>query len=119
MVHARKKNTKISFFGPETAGWGRGLPHEGVVAERIVLSLESLSSLGFEGGVQKHCAKKFVRIFRSLNVNFMVCAPLISLRCRGVFVSEKSGGLNATQKGKRLGPRHDSSGVRFIDSPHF
>ena len=54
-------------------GWG--LPCEGVVAKNFVLSLESLSSLGFEernlgcranfagmsrspGGVQKVCAKK-------------------------------------------------------------
>ena len=45
---ARKKSTKINFLGPETALWGGGLPREGVVAEKCVLSLESLSSLGFE-----------------------------------------------------------------------
>ena len=73
--HARKKSTKINFFGPETAGWGGGLPPEGVGVEKFVPSLESLSSLGFEernlgypgnsvgmsrtpGGVQKVCAKK-------------------------------------------------------------
>ena len=72
---ARKKSTKINFLGPETVWWGGGLPREGVVAEKFVLSLESLSSLGFEernlgcpgnfagmsrtpGGVQKVCAKK-------------------------------------------------------------
>ena len=72
---ARKKSTKINLLGPETARWGGGLPREGVVAEKLVLSLESLSSLGFEGrnlgcpeifagmsrilgGVQKVCAKK-------------------------------------------------------------
>ena len=77
-----KKEPKITFLGPETARWGGGLPREGVVAEKFVPSLESLSSLGFEernlgcpanvaemsrtpGGVQKVCAKK-VRIFRSL-----------------------------------------------------
>ena len=84
---ARKKSTKINFSGLETARWGGGLPREGVVAEKFVPSLESLSSLGFEeknlgcpgnfagmsqtpGGVQKVCAKKFVRIFRSLNLKF-------------------------------------------------
>ena len=72
---ARKKSTKIKFLGPETAQWGGGLPHEGVVAENFVPALETLSSLGFEernlgcpgnfagmsrtpGGVQKVCAKK-------------------------------------------------------------
>ena len=56
-------------MGPETARWGGGLPHEGVVAEKFVPSLESLSSLhGFRReesqdipdprGVQKVCAKK-------------------------------------------------------------
>ena len=62
-------------------GWG--LPHEGVVAEKFVLSLGSLSSLGFEErnlgcpgnfarisrtprGVQKVCAKKFVPQSRGL-----------------------------------------------------
>ena len=73
MNHERKKSTKINFLGPETARWGGGLPREGVVAKNFVLSLESLSSLGFEernlgcpgnfagmsrtpGGVQKVCA---------------------------------------------------------------
>ena len=70
---ARKKSTKIKFLGPETAWRGGGLPREGVVAKNFVLSLESLSSLGFEernlgcpgnlagmsrtpGGVPKVCA---------------------------------------------------------------
>ena len=52
---ARKKSTKINFLGLETAGWGGGLPREGVPregvrVEKFVPSLESLSSLGFEGG---------------------------------------------------------------------
>ena len=72
---AREKSTKINFLGPETAWWGGGLPLEGVVAEKFMPSVESLSSLGFEernlgcpgnfagmsrtpGGVQKVCAKK-------------------------------------------------------------
>ena len=72
---ARKKSTKMNFLGPETARWGGGLPREGVVAEKFVPSLESLSSLGFEernlgcpgnfagisrtpGGIQKVSAKK-------------------------------------------------------------
>ena len=74
-LRQEKKSTKINFLGPETARWGADLPREGVVAEKFVLSLESLSSLGFEernpgcpgnfagmsrtpGGVQKVCAKK-------------------------------------------------------------
>ena len=39
---ARQKSTKINFLGPETARWGGGLPREGVVAEKLVPSLESL-----------------------------------------------------------------------------
>ena len=66
---------RINFLGPETTRWGGGLPREGVVAEKFVPSLESLSSLGFEavnlgcpgnlagmsrilGGVQRVSAKK-------------------------------------------------------------
>ena len=88
-VQARKKSTEINFLGSETAQWGGpgGLPCERAVAENFVLSLESLSSLGFEernlgcpgnsagmsrtrtpGGVQKFVPRKFVRIFRSLSV---------------------------------------------------
>ena len=48
-IQARKKSTKINILGPETARWGGGLPSEGVAAEKFVPSLESLSSLGFEG----------------------------------------------------------------------
>ena len=77
---AREKSTKINFLGAETAWWGGGLPRERVVAEKFVLSLESLSSLGFEernlgcpgnfagmsrtpGGVQEVCAKKICAHF--------------------------------------------------------
>ena len=42
----QKKSTKINFLGPETAGWGGGLPRESVVVEKFVPSLESLSSKG-------------------------------------------------------------------------
>ena len=76
---------RLTFWGLETARWGGGLPCEGVVAEKFVLSLESLSSSDFEernlgcprnfagmsrtpAGVQKVCAKKFVRIVHSLNL---------------------------------------------------
>ena len=79
---ARKKSTKINFLGPKTTRWGGGRPREGVVAEKFVPSLESLSSLGFKErnlgcpgnfagmsrtpkGVQKFVQKEFVRIFRS------------------------------------------------------
>ena len=44
----QKKSTKINFSGLETSRWGGGLPREGVVADKFVPSLESLSSLGFE-----------------------------------------------------------------------
>ena len=67
------KSTKINFLGPETAGWGGGLPREGVVVEKFVPG----GNLGCPGnlprcpgplGVFKKfanvCAKrKFVRIF--------------------------------------------------------
>ena len=79
-LQARKKSTKINFLRPETAWWGGGLPHEGVVAEKFVPSLESLSSLAFEGrnlgcprnfagmsrtpaGVQKVCEKSSCAFF--------------------------------------------------------
>ena len=82
---ARRKSTKINFLAPETTQWGGGLPREGVVAEKFMPSLESLSSLGFEslreesGMSREFCRdvpdpgvfktfvqKKFVSIFRSL-----------------------------------------------------
>ena len=78
LVHSsscKKREHEDELLGPETARWGGGLPREGVVAEKFVPALESLSSLGFEesnlgcagnfagmsrtpGGVQKVCAKK-------------------------------------------------------------
>ena len=83
-IRPEKKSTKINFWGLETARWGGGHARRGVVAEKFAPSLESLSSLGFEernlgcpgnfagmsrtpGGVQKVCAKKFARTFRSLS----------------------------------------------------
>ena len=84
-ISGKKKSTKINFLGPETARWGGGLPRKGVVAEKFVLSLESLSSLGLEernlgcpgnfagisrtpGGVQKVCAKKSPCAFSFPNI---------------------------------------------------
>ena len=81
----KKKSTKTNFLGPETAGWGGGLPREGVAIEKLVPSLESLSSLGLEGrdlgcprhfagvartpgGVQKVCARK-VRVHVSFPIS--------------------------------------------------
>ena len=76
----KKKNTKINSLGPETARWGGGLLREGVVAEKFVPSLKSLSSVGFQernlgcpgnfaGMVfKKFVQKKFVRIFRSPSI---------------------------------------------------
>ena len=46
----RKSEHKDGLVGPETAWWGAGLPREGVVVEKFVLSLEGLSSVGSEGG---------------------------------------------------------------------
>ena len=62
---AGEKSTKINFLGLETTRWGGGLPREGVVAEEFVLSLESLSSLGFE---EKNlgCPGNFARCSKSL-----------------------------------------------------
>ena len=45
----RKKSTKINFLCPEIAGRSGGLPRGGVVAEKLIPSLGSLFSLGFEG----------------------------------------------------------------------
>ena len=66
---ARKKSTKINFLGPETAGWGRGLPCEGVVVEKF----ESLSSLGLEGR-NLGCPGTFAGISRTLGGVQKVCA---------------------------------------------
>ena len=86
---ARKKSTKINFWGPETARWGWGLPREGVVAEKFVPFLESLSSLGFEemnlgcpgnfagmsripGGVRKARAKKVCAHFSFPKITYRI-----------------------------------------------
>ena len=60
---ARKKSTKINFLGPETTRWGGSLPREGVVAEKFVLSLESVSSLGFEE-MNLGCPGNFAGMFK-------------------------------------------------------
>ena len=95
LCSGKKKSTKIYFLGLETARWNRGLPREGVVAEKFGFSLESLSSLGFErrnlgcpgnfagmsrppGDVQKVCAKKVRARFsfpicRILSQDFSSC----------------------------------------------
>ena len=46
---ARENNTNIDYLGPETAGWGGGLPREGVGVEKLVPSLEKFVFLGFRG----------------------------------------------------------------------
>ena len=56
-----------NFLGPETAWWGGGLPREGLVAEKFVPSLESLSSLGFEER-NLGCPGNFARISGPLGV---------------------------------------------------
>ena len=70
----KKRAQRLTFWVRRPPRWGGGLPREGVVAEKFVPSLESLSSLGFEernlgcpgsfagmsrtpGGVQKVCAR--------------------------------------------------------------
>ena len=75
---ARKRSTKIKFFGPETTRWGGGLPREGVVAENFVPSLESLSSLGFEER-NLGCPRNFARMSRTPGVFFFqkVCAKKV------------------------------------------
>ena len=92
-------STKINFWGPETARWGGGLPREGVVAEKFVPSLESLSSLDFDERIQdvpkllpgcpeplgvfeKFVQKKFVCIFRSLTSAFR--KAIVSQNVQGV-----------------------------------
>ena len=73
VVQARKKSTKINFWGPETARWGGGLPRRRVVVEKFVPSLESFVFLGYGiAGMsrtprefKKFVPKKFVRILRS------------------------------------------------------
>ena len=73
---ARKKSTKNNILGPETARWGGGLPHEGEVAEKFVLSLESLSSLGFEER-NLGCAGNFAGMSRTPESVQKVCAKKV------------------------------------------
>ena len=75
---ARKK-TKINFLGPETPGWGGGLPREGVVVEKFVPSLEHLSSLGL-GGRNLGCPGNFAGMSRTLGGVQKVCAKLVRAR---------------------------------------
>ena len=80
---ARTTTTKINFLGPETCRWGGGLPREGVVVEKFVLSLEVClpwvskrrtwdvpgilpGCPGPLGVFKRYTQKKFVSIFRSL-----------------------------------------------------
>ena len=55
---------RLTFFGPEAAGWGGGLPPEGVGVEKFVPSLESLSSLGFEKS-NLGCPRNFAGMSRT------------------------------------------------------
>ena len=75
MKGAGGEGTKINFFGPETARWGGGLPREGVVSKKLVLSLESLSALGFEER-NLGCLGYSARMSRTPNENnHLACAP--------------------------------------------
>ena len=72
---ARKKSTKINFFGSEKAGWGGGLPPEGGGGRKVRALPRKFLFLAFRreesgmsrefcrhvptpGGVQKVCAKR-------------------------------------------------------------
>ena len=75
LVRQEKRAQRLTFWVRRPPGGVGGLPREGLVAEKFVPALESLSSLGFEernlgcprnlagmsrtfGGVRKVCAKK-------------------------------------------------------------
>ena len=99
---------------------GGGLPHEGVGVEKFVPSLESLSSLGFEGrnlgcpgnfagdvpdsgGVKKFVQKKLARTFFSPNVVFRIFPKyVIAISCnnfsRIFFISTQRLQLGAQKK---------------------
>ena len=76
MNQSRKRSTKINFLGPETAGWGGGLPREGVVVGKFVPSLESLCSFGLAGRSQG-CPGKFAGMSRTLGALQKVCAKKV------------------------------------------
>ena len=65
MYQARTKSTKINFLGLETAGWGGGLPHKGVVVETVRALTGKFVFLGF-GRKEIGMSREFVPIFRSL-----------------------------------------------------
>ena len=83
-VQARKKSRKINFLCPETARWGAGLPREGVVAEKFVLSLESLSSLGFEER-NLGCPGNFAGMSRTLGGVLNLGGPSLGVQCKPLF----------------------------------
>ena len=116
-VQARKKSTKINFLGPETARWGGGLPRAGV-GRRVRALPESFSSssclgrnLGCPenfagisrtpGGLQKVCAKKFVRVCRSLVLQFPNAVVLNTVVRRSTQMSAKERKRAQTQVRKR------------------
>ena len=81
-IQARKKSTKINFLGPETARRGGVLPREGVVAKNFVLSLENLSSLGFESDREIHAPPPQNRRSTSRVRNWGWCVFCVLLRFR-------------------------------------
>ena len=108
----KRKSTKINFRGSGDCQGGGGLPREGAGVEKFVPSLESLFSLGFEGGnlgrpenlpgrpgplgvFKKFVQKKLVFIYRSLNAGV-----------RGLGVCDLC--LGGAQKRLRL---HAASGI--------
>ena len=129
----KKKRTKINFLDPETVRWGGGLPREGVVANKFVLSLESLSSLGFAernlgcpgnlpgcprplGVFKKFVQKKFVRIFRSLTrMTHMTSLKPLSLRCQNQGSLRHRRVICLPQKKKKRAPHCGSPCLRVPD----
>ena len=69
----KKSRHKDYFLGPEIAGWGGGLPRKGVGVLKFVPSLESLSSLCFEGG-KLGCPGNFAGMSRTPGGVQNVCA---------------------------------------------
>ena len=76
----------LSVSGDCRAGWG--LPRKGVGVEKFAPSLESLFSLGFEGGSLGY-PRNFAGMCRTSGGTQKVCAKNILCSGKGVF-SEKS-----------------------------
>ena len=76
-----KRAQRLTSLGPETAWWGGCLPRERVVAEKLVPSLESLFSLGFEGR-KLGCPRNFAGMSRTPGAVQKVCAKNVRAHFR-------------------------------------